>query len=254
MGTIRRIALVVCVGAFLFTGYRILSPLLAYQAATDEYQSLAAMIHPPVDKPREPSTPEDVRYQSPIDFEALFAINPDIIGWIQIPGTVVDYPVVQVWDNDTYLHTTFEGRRNASGAIFADYRSASDFSDPNTLIYGHKMKNGTMFALLTDYLQPSFYEAHPTLTVYTSDAEYHYEIFSVYVTAPDDPAYTLDYPDADSFADYLDEVKARSQMHTDVAVDATDVIITLSTCDYQFEDARLVVHAKRVRVGDKNVL
>lgn len=239
------ITLVVCVGVFIFAGYNIISRLLTYKEAENEYQSIADIAYIPKDKQQNTSPPEN--YQIPIDFEALTRINPDIIGWINMPGTVVDYPLVQGGDNDIYLHTTFEGRRNSSGAIFADYRSTSDFSDPNILIYGHNMKNGTMFAPLTGYRKQSFYEEHPTFIIYTPDAEYQCEIFSAYVTAADARTYTIDYPDPDSFSGYLDYVKGRSNIHTDVTVIAADHIVTLSTCDDQFEDARLVIHAKMVR-------
>ncbi len=242
------IVLVVCLGVFIFAGYNIIPQLLTYKEAKNEYQSIAdiAQNTSTLENGGSPAPDED-SCQIPIDFKALTAINPDIIGWINIPGTVVDYPLVQCGDNDIYLHTTFEGRRNSSGAIFADYRSASDFSDQNILIYGHNMKNGMMFAPLADYRKQSFYEEHPTFIIYTPDVEYQCEIFSAYVTATDTQTYTIDYPEPDSFSRYLDYVKGRSKIHTDVTVIATDNIVTLSTCDYQFEDARLVVHAKMVR-------
>lgn len=246
-----RIALIACICVMVMAGYNISTQLVEYGAAEQEYEDIAQIARPA--GPR--VTPETAQkttsegegaapYQSPIDFAALREINPDIVGWIYLEGTVIDYPIVQGDDNESYLHMTFQGQRNSSGATFMDYRNEPNFAGPNTFVYGHKMKNGSMFAALTEYQQQSFYAEHPIFTIYTPEAEYRCEIFSAYVTDSISETYNIDYPQADGFAAYLAYITERNGIQTSVAVTDTDAIVTLSTCDYQFENARMVVHAK----------
>jgi sortase B len=105
------------------------------------------------------------------DAEALSKINRDYIGWITVGGTPIDYPLVRGADNEHYVNTTFSGRANPSGAIFSDYRNATGFSDPITVLYGHNMKNGTMFAPLMNFLQDEFLAANNGIIIYTAEGE-----------------------------------------------------------------------------------
>lgn len=182
-------------------------------------------------------------YVCPIDFDALHEINRDIVGWIIVDGTTINYPIVQGRDNDTYLNTLFTGEYNPSGAIFMDYRNAPDFTDCNTIIYGHKMKNNTMFQGLSEYKSQDFWEQYPAITIYTPQQEYRCEVFAAYVTSAVSDAYVLNYDNNGDFVQYLKTAISRSQIMTGAVLHSTDRIVTLSTCDYSFNNARMVVHA-----------
>ena len=236
------ILLLISICVFLFAAYQLISQYMTYRAAGTEYESLADIAYI-----KDGEAGNGANYQSPIDFAALTAINPDVIGWIVIDGTNIDYPIVQGSDNDAYLHKTFSGERNSSGSIFLDCRNAPDFSDRNSIIYGHKMKNGSMFAGLTQYKEQGFYEQHPAFTIYTPDAEYRCEVFAAYVTSGVSEAYTLDFNGDVDFAEYINDAVSRSLVQTGVAPTAKDRIVTLSTCDYTYDNARMVVQARLVR-------
>ena len=126
--------------------------------------------------------------------------NPDFVGWISIEG-VIDYPVVRGRDNNRYLGVTFSGQRNGSGAIFMDYRNTGGFSEPVCLIYGHNMKNGSMFAPLNRYADPAYIAGHPDIMVVTSGGELlEYRIFAAKRVLESDEIYDLGFADAESAA------------------------------------------------------
>ena len=236
------ILLLISICVFLFAAYQLISQYMTYRAAENEYESLAGIAYI-----KDGEAGNGANYQSPIDFAALAAINPDVIGWIVIDGTNIDYPIVQGSDNDAYLHKTFNGERNSSGTIFLDCRNAPDFSDSNSIVYGHKMKNGSMFAGLTEYKEQGFYEQHPVFTLYTPEAEYRCEVFAAYVTSGVSATYTLDFDGDEDFMEYIGNAVSRSLIQTGVTPAAMDKTITLSTCDYTYDNARMVVHARLVR-------
>ena len=112
--------------------------------------------------------------------DAVIAANEDTIGWIKIEDTVIDYVVVQGADNDEYLHKGFYGEYNSAGTIFLDYRNELDGVRQNWIVYGHRMKDDSMFGELGEYLDYDFYQQHPTFTFITAEAAYDCEIFAVY--------------------------------------------------------------------------
>ena len=123
-----------------------------------------------------------------VDFAALKEINPDIVAWLTIPGTNIDYPIAQHSDNDYYLHHLFTGEWNSSGCLFMDCRNELDFSDRHTIIYGHHMDNGTMFQNLMGYKSQEFYDQHPVGQLITPDGSYTLEFFAGYVASVEDDA------------------------------------------------------------------
>jgi len=162
-------------------------------------------------------------------------INPDYIGWIYVPGTRISYPIVQGQDNDRYLHTTFRGEERPAGAIFMDYRVTEKFEAHTTMIYGHNMRDGSMFAGLNDYLDPSFIDQNPEVVVTTYDGEIlRYRIFFARQVYARDPVYTLDFKNPEA-ARYFQNVPGG----------ATQFLL-LSTCtDDGDSDARTMVYAAR---------
>ena len=183
-----------------------------------------------------------------VDFERLREINPDVVAWIYCKDTAINYPVVQGADNDYYLHFLFDKKRNSSGSIFMDYRNMRDFSNRNTIVYGHRMNNGSMFASLLGYKEQSYYELHPFLELYTPDGFYIIEVFSAYTTSAQGEYVCLDFADDVAFEAYLQEIKAASKIEIDVPISAEDRVVMLSTCEKGADTLRFTVQCKLVPV------
>lgn len=177
--------------------------------------------------------------------------NPDTVAYLDMPGASIAYPVVQGEDNDHYLHYAFDGSKNYLGSIFLDVANRSDFSDQNTVIYGHNMGKPGMFYELTQYRSQEFLDEHPTFTITLDERVLTYQIFSIYVTEPDYDYRTVNYPTEDGYQDFLDRIIARSMLACDASVTTADHIITLSTCVYDFDDARMAVHAVLLPADDE---
>lgn len=179
-----------------------------------------------------------------IDFDALQAASPYAVAWIQVSGIdVIDYPVVQYTDDSYFLTHSWDMQESRYGAIFLEANNAADFSDDYIIIYGHNMKNGSMFGSLKKYAQESFYKENGgVITIYLPEETRTYQIFSVrYTEATDETTYTLRSKQNVSYGSVLEMLKNESIYDTGVSVSSDDSIITLSTCA---GDARLVVHAK----------
>ena len=179
----------------------------------------------------------------------LQAIYPDAIGWLTVPNTQIDYPFVQGVDNDTYLHLDLDQRWAAAGTIFLDYRNGRDFTDFNTILYGHHMRNGSMFGTLQQFSEQAFFDANPVGTLFLVDKTYEIEFIAFAVIAPNDsviyaPAIT---EDADRVA-FLDHVRRIARHYRDINATADERIVTLSTCNYEFNDARMVLIGRLVEV------
>ncbi len=232
--------LLCCAIVFVTCGVILLAELRAYQVGSDSYESVAGEAIQ--------AAPAGSELPITVDFNALRQQNSDIIGWLYSADTVINYPIVQNSDNEYYLTHLFDGTTNKNGCLFADYRNAGDFSDPNTFIYGHHMRNGTMFASLVKYKEQAYYDAHPIMYLLTPDANYRVELFAGYVTDPLNSVYTLGFADAAQFLSYTTTAKASSTFTNDVVLTPEDHVIVLSTCTYEFNDARYVVLGKLVEV------
>lgn len=236
--------LLVCILAAVacISGYKIFQISSEYHMGKSSYEELKQyVIEPSTDNESgKAEQPDTTPIQPVIDFEALSAVNSDVIAWIRLDDSVIDYPVVQHDDNDYYLNHLFGNQYNSSGAIFLDYRNHTDFSDKNSVIYGHHMKNGSMFSDITKYKNQSFYDEHPAFALYTPTANYEIEIFAGYVADVQDSAWNIAFDDAD-FSEWVDERIQKSAFHSNVKPSADDKIVTLSTCSYEFENAKFVL-------------
>lgn len=251
------VVIIACVIAMLFSGFQLFRSYRQYKIASDEYDSIAEQaVKPSSDesdideshvKPKGDHTKKKLKAPIDVDFASLQATNPDLVGWIYIEGLEgVSYPVVKGDTNDKYLHTTFQGTYNFAGTIFIDCQNRSDFEDCNTVIYGHNMKDGSMFGRLRWFETQNAYAVSPYIWILTPDSTMKYEIFSTYETPINSRTYTLFPKPSKDYLKYEGEMKALSAIKTnDVSLTAKSKIITLSTCTGN-EGTRYVVQAVRV--------
>lgn len=191
-------------------------------------------------------------------FADLYAINDEIAGWVRIPELKIDFPVMQADDNDKYLKTDFYGKRTNYGETFFDYRNNLDTLDRNTIIYGHNMRHDDkVFGTLEQYRKPEGFEKAPLIEMHTLSGVYKFKVYAAFVTNAlpgDDNGHVFNYiftqTDNYSFLNYVSEIDKRKFYSTGVDINSEDKILTLSTCCYDFEDARLVVVARLIRDGE----
>lgn len=183
------------------------------------------------------SVSEVVPVENPINFAELQAQNPDICAWIKIPGMVIDYPILQSAEDakeDYYLDHNEKRKSTAAGAIYIQKVNKKDFSDPNTLIYGHNMLNGSMFATLKKFRNAAFFEENQYINIYTPGHILTYHIFSAFVYDSRHIWYSFNYFDEQGYASFLEQSLNPKSMvknvRAGVSVTTDDQIITLSTC------------------------
>lgn len=203
---------------------------------------------------KEPETapqPEKPVYVDPyadalrnMDFAALRAVNPDVVGWILIPGTAISYPLVQGEDNQYYLDRTWKKTKSAVGAIFMESTNDRSFQDFNTIIYGHRMNNGSMFAALKNYRKQAYWSAHPTVYITDDNGSRAYEIFAAYEVSTQGDTYRLGLTKDEQKQAFLDSCTERSVISTGVVPTVYDQILTLSTCTGNGHATRWVVQAR----------
>ena len=197
-----------------------------------------------------PVSPEPV--EIPIDFDALREENPDVYAWITIPGTEVDYPILQREEDDSYYLThTIEGKEAPEGAIYTESLNSQDFTDPNTVIYGHNMRNDSMFGSLHLFEDKEFFDKHRDLTIYLPDQILHYQIFAAYVYDNRHILKSFDFQDTAQYQGYLDSIfqmrSMSNNLDTSISVDSDDKIVTLSTCNGN-DDQRYLVQAVLISI------
>ena len=175
-----------------------------------------------------------------VDFGVLAETNGDIIGWLYSEGTPINLPVVQSGDNSYYLRRLIDGTWNNSGTLFADYRNAGDFSDNNTIIYGHNMKNKEMFGTLPNYREQSYFDGHPVMWLLTPDGSYKLELAAGYVTPAASDVFSFGQSEEAVLA-AVRQAMERSTFTSDVEIRPGDRFLTLSTCSYEYENARYVL-------------
>lgn len=184
---------------------------------------------------------------NPIDFEELKNVNSDIVGWLRIRALDISYPVVQGEDNDFYLHRTFEKTDNFAGCLFVNADNRSDLTDQNTIIYGHNMKNGSMFGKLKDFNDPETFKKSKYFWIFTPDLIYEYRIFSAGIVDTVGNTYQISFTD-EEFDQFINQAFANSVVeNSDVEVTTDDRVVTLSTCTGD-DSTRFVVMGKLAQV------
>ena len=247
-----------------FVGYQIFREYSERRESADTYTDLENLISfpevlpekdPDETKQSESGETETIPLGPTIDFAGLKEINEDCVAWIHIEDTAINYPVVQGSDNSFYLKHLIDGKWNSAGCIFLDSRVDSDLSDRHSIIYGHHMNSGKMFADLEKYKDKGFYEKHPTILFRTIWGNEQYQILSAFTT----PVYTgndfnyYSFIKAQKGADYeyfIREIKRKAIYETGITAEYGDKLLTLSTCEYSQRNGRMVVVAKKIQQNE----
>ena len=252
---ILHILMVLCAAGVLYSAFILISDNREYaegDAAYQQVRQIRESSEPTADQANAPpqvtgevSTEEKPNEQTDsVDFLALEKINPDVVAWLTSEGAEIDYPVVLSTDNDYYLRHLFTGECNKLGTIFMDYRNHGDFSDKNTILYGHNMKDGSMFSSLTKYKDQSYYDSYPAMVLYTPDGDYKIELFAGIIVDGNYESIRFDFKNDHDFQSYIDSLKKMSTFESNTIVEADDQIITLCTCSYEFNNARYALYGK----------
>ena len=181
-----------------------------------------------------------------VDFATLDTINPDIVGWVVWENEDISYPILYSGDNSTYLDTSFDGKELDSGSIFLDGRNTFSFDDDHNIVYGHNMKNLSMFGKLRYYKEDdSYYDDHKYIQVILPDRTERYEIFAYNTVKADSIVYNVSYDSVEDYAEFINYICLASYNPTGIYVTTDDKILTFSTCTSS-DDKRFVVHAVKM--------
>ena len=261
LGKVRWVLAAICFLIACFSGWKLLGMIKEYREGDETYSSIEDIAFTPI-APEDTEDDNDGNSEQPpentsnvivipkINFKALKKVNPDVVAWVYLPGSVINYPIVSGKDNSYYLTHTVDKKVNKAGCPFVDYRNAKGFEDRNTIIYGHHLRNGKMFTGLHKYKNQAYYDEHPVIYFMLPEGQYALLVFSGYTTKSTSDAYKRTFSSDKEFSNWLNTVKKRSNFKSDVSVGPDDTIITLSTCAYNFDNARYVVHCKLVKYTD----
>lgn len=252
---LRKVLIVVLALIFLGSLVMVLNLGKEYSEGQDLYEQAEQIAGTPSAEAEQPdsSEPEPAPAEdklADISLSALQEASRDAIGWIRIPDTALSYPIVQGEDNDYYLNHAWNGAVTSVGSVFMDYRCASDFSDFNAILYGHRMKDGSMFAALKYYSKADFWESHPTVYIKDENGTRAYAVFAAYEAPVKACTYDV-APERDELRqEFIDYALNQSVIQTGVVPAVTDSILTLSTCTGDGYDTRWVVQAVEVLTED----
>ena len=274
--TIRRVLMVALGLVFLGSAGMAIYNQIQYKEGDEVYAEAEELVELPdlsqiqepveqetKEEPEEPAQEEETLEEAPeeekpvyvdpyadalrnMDFAALQEVNSEVLGWILIPFTQVSYPFVQGTDNDYYLKHTWKKSYSVVGSIFMECENNSDLNDFNTIIYGHRMNNGSMFASLKNYSKQSYWEEHPRIYIINDAGMYTYEIFSAYEVGTAEDTYRLSFADETVKQEFLDFCVGQSVIGTGIIPTVEDHILTLSTCTGRGHTTRWVVQAVEV--------
>ena len=229
--TASNVIMICLAGIMRVSGWKVFTIMKNYQADRSVYNKIS----------EQAGDAEDA-----IDFDALKKINPDVIGWLVYKDTIIDYPVVKGENNEMYLSMLFDRTWGGCGTLFADCVTKAPFRQFNTIVYGHHMKDGTMFACLKELRDPEYCEKNPKLELSTPEGKFDLEIWAFLNEPSDSNIYMTNIEDEEEKQKYLDLVEKLADYTTDVKVTTEDRLVMLSTCAYEFENARYIIACKMV--------
>ena len=260
----------ICAALFVGSGFMLARELGQYKAGADTYGQAADFVTLPESDPvttqeseaqneaTETEGETGVVNSAPsftlpeVDFTALKEKGPEVAAWLTLPDTVINYPVAHTDDNDYYLTHLYDGTANKAGCLFIDYENAAAFTDKNTVIYGHNMRDGSMFASLKEFSSQEYFDAHPFLYLVTPEGGYLVELFAAFAASPgesgsEDSPWTLFFKDDGAYTTWLSAMQERSLVTGGASVTSSDNVLTLSTCTNSGSD-RFIVMGKLVPV------
>lgn len=258
--------LLLCIAGAAYLGYLGVMELMETRQGSEFYAGLAASVEDAptgksaeqteeqidaeaTEEPSDAADEQDVDQssQSGIDFEALWQSCPDVVGWIRLEDSMIDYPIVLGEDNDFYLYHLPDGTENKAGSIMMDQANTGTFREEVNILHGHHMRSGSMFGRLADYKSEEYFEAHRTMHLFTPNGDYEVQVFAAYTVN----GYTFGYPtsfeDETAFTQFIRKAVSATPYETGVEVEYGDRILLLSTCDYAYDGARYVVMGKIVK-------
>lgn len=251
-GRLRGLIILVLLAVMLVSGAMSIHGWLEDKRTREEYDRLAELARETtteaVTQTEAETEPEETGpqpYVSPINFEELTKENPDTIGWIRVPDTNIDYPIVQGVDNDFYLKHDFYGKENIAGAVYLDFESQGDFVGRNNILYGHNMKNGSMFKDVVRYKDEEYFKAHQFFSIYTPDREIKLKAVAAYYGEAQPIVRKTRFKSQESFDAFVHEMLKPCAYARDVAYPAK-TLYTLVTCSYEINDARTFLFAVEV--------
>ena len=213
----------------VFSLYKVIDKVVDYKESKSTYEKI-----------------QEVKNSSNRFSEELIKINEDYKMWIEVPNTNIDYPVVQGKDNDFYLNHDFNKKESSSGAIFIDYKNNIE-KDKNIIIYGHNMRNKSMFQNLMKFKEEVFWKENNKIILTIDRKMYEYEIFSSYISNAKDVDLKINFKSEEEYLKYIDDIKKKSIFSRDMNIKSDDRIITLSTCSYEEDDNKMIIHGKLQR-------
>lgn len=222
----KKVINVVLILAIIFSLYKVISKVVDYKESKNTYEKV-----------------REVKNNSNNFSEELTKINEDYKMWLEVPNTNIEYPVVQGEDNDFYLNHDFNKKKSSSGAIFIDYKNNID-KDKNIIIYGHNMKNKSMFQNLMKFKDEEFWKENNEIILTIDGKRYEYEVFSYYISNDKDINLKTNFENDDEYLKYIECIKKKSIFHRDSDIESNARIITLSTCSYEKDDARMIIHGR----------
>ena len=240
----KNIILIICICGICYFSYNIINYYLEENESKNLNKELKAVamktdINYDKDQIQEKQLSENT-IPVGINFDNLKRKNDDIIGWIFMENSIIDFPVVQSEDNEYYLRRLIDGSYNRAGTIFMDFRNNKDFSDEITIIYGHNMKNNTMFGSLLNFKNQSYYDNHKKMYFYTAEKKYEIDLIAGYTENADAPIF--EYPSTGKNKnDIIKNAISKSTFVSNIEFLPENRFIALSTCSYEYDEARYIL-------------
>lgn len=243
---IRKILLVVCAGVFVYSAYQLTSICFEYKNIENETENLIdefveeSVINDAVNNEDKEEKPKLNPLDRVIKFDELLKKNRDVVGWIYIPDTNIDEPLMKGENNDSYLRKNMDKKKSSAGLIFVDENNEGDLLDSNTIIHGHNMRNGSRFHDLRYFVKTDYYKSHPYIYIYLPNGTVNvYEIFASNKVS----AYSDLYDNNVTYASYVKAVQKIASQKTDISEDKSPLIM-LSTCYDRNSTDRYTLHAR----------
>lgn len=236
---LRRFLMVLLIGVFCFSAVKFTKSLWEYYKGNEIYASARKFV---IEAGSD--TQKEEKETTQIDFSGLQKMNKEVLGWITIPGTTVDYPLLDADDNSYYLTHSYDRQWSSYGSIFLEQDNAADLMDSHIILYGHNMKNGAMFGSLADYKEQGYADSHNIIKIALPGAERTYRVFSAYTAHVDSHTYEKTAGESGVYQRMIGHMKSNSIIQTDITPKFGEQILTLSTCTPAGdEEYRFVVNA-----------